>query len=239
MSKNRSNKKFTLIALAALVIPALALMLIPQSASAFHFKGNYNKELSTYYSSSLAYGSGCGDIFVYPNTDKMSLQIPKEYWDNPPSDNYIPSPFVSMPMYGYLSERGLTKDKFKFYGPDSDNSSWSEPFILRTLRDNKLMIIWYDPKQASPEDLDVLKQVAEGTNGAVMVMPWLKFDNPNLPMKRAFAFNMFGASQSCSKLDLDVMNSFAKFVSKIDLRSDAPPNIAKLNDKGVLNELVF
>lgn len=185
--------------------------------------------IQSFYASPAGYASGCGGIFRAKNAVAESKEIPEEYYSNIPNDGYIPSAPVIIPIYGYLTERGMHPSQFKFYSEESVNKDIPEQLILRTMYDTGVPVIWYDPDKISTKDYGILKTIGSDNEGKILIMPWLKYDSPTLPKDRGIAFAVFGMSQSCKTFNYDVFVDFLNFADSHSFEEKPiKPEVAEL-----------
>lgn len=208
-----------LIILAATVKP-------PQAFSLEKSENN----VQSFYGSPEGYAAGCGSIYRAKNAVALSKEIPEEYYNVMPADGYVPSASVIIPIYGYMSERGIHPSQFKFYGKDNVNKNIPESLILRTMYDSDVPVIWYDAKTINDSDYEDLKALGERAEGRIIILPWLNYETDKMPRDRSIAFAVFGMSQSCKTFDIKVLDQFLEFSTTHDFE-DKPvkPAIAELS----------
>lgn len=215
--------------LAGLIILLLTLSAIVKPPKAFSLE-NFENGIQSFYASPEGYANGCGSIFRAKNAVALSKEIPEEYYNIISEDGYIPSPPVIIPIYGYMSERGIHPAQFKFYGKESVNKNIPESLIIRTLYDNAIPVIWYNSKNINEKDYEALQNLGKNAEGRLIIMPWLEYDNDPLPRDRTIGFSVFGMSQSCKTFDIEVLNQFIDFAANHSFE-DKPikPEIAELS----------
>lgn len=166
---------------------------------------------NVYYASTLSYVAQCGDIFGYTNVEDMSRMVPEGY------SNDIPSAPTIIPMYGYVAQSYIPKDEIGFYTKDTVNRSWSEAYILSTMYHQGIPIIWYDEQQITEEELEQLEKIAADFPNQILVLPWLKYDNLDIPANRKFAFARMGGSQSCNEFNFNIFIDFLAFLKREEI----------------------
>lgn len=227
-NKVTSYGKYIWIILASFIVFLIILSATVKPPKAFAYEKIENN-IQSFYASPEGYAAGCGSIFRAKNAVALSKEIPKEYYNIIPEDGYVPSAPVIIPIYGYLSERGMHPSQFKFYPKDSINKDIPESLILRTMYDNNVPVIWYDAEKINDKDYAKLKELGDANLGKVIIMPWLGYEVGNLPRDRTIAFAVFGMSQSCKTFDINVLKQFLTFADSHDFE-DKPskPAVAEL-----------
>lgn len=237
--KIKSYKKYSITVFIALSVILCALILTLNTPKAYSLKTDNSFGMEVYYAAPLAYGQGCGDLFIFPKAEEFSKQIPESFYSEGPSDGYIPSGTNIIPTYGYLSERGMPKDDIKFYSEDTVNKNWTENYILRTMWDNNNIVIWYDPSKVTDDELASLKLLDKQYPNAILVLPWLEYESKTLPFGRSIAYSRLGFTQSCERYNFNVMAEFANFTVEHKIKHAEEPEIAELNHTNNLDEFVL
>lgn len=226
----KSYRKVFFAVLSFLTVFAVILAMSSSSTKPYSLKEEkgYNK---SYYASSLAYSSQCGHIYTYEDYEDISFLVPEKYWEEIPSARDI------VPMYGYIAREHLPKEQVGFYSPATVNRHWSESYILSTMWNLDIPVIWYDEAKTTSEDLERLERIANKFKNQILVLPWLKYEVDNLPVGRTFAFASMGSSQSCNKFNFEVMLYFLSFSTKHVNRNHAQVPQDGILEDGVLIEL--
>ena len=212
-TKIKSYAKPVIFSLIGLFILLITLSLAIKAPKAYSFDTT-NGNIQSFYASPQGYAAGCGNLFRAKYAVQMSKEIPESYYNIIPQDGYIPSSPLIIPIYGYLSQRGMHPSQFKFYSPESVNKDLPESLILRTMYDNNVVVIWYDPEKISKEDYEGLKAFGNENEGKVLIMPWLHYDSKTLPRDRTIAYAVFGMSQSCKTFNFEVIQQFISFTDE-------------------------
>lgn len=212
-NKVTSYGKYIWIILSSFIVFLIVLSATVKPPEAFSYEKAADG-IQSFYASPEGYAAGCGNIFRAKNAVALSKEIPEEYYNIIPEDGYVPSGATIIPIYGYLSQRGMHPSQFKFYNKDSINKDIPESLILRTMYDNQVPIIWYDAETIKESDYKRLQEIGESNKGKVIIMPWLGYGVDHLPRDRTIAFAVFGMSQSCKTLDINVLKQFLSFTEE-------------------------
>lgn len=234
--KIKSYKKYGALILATLIIIVVLLVTFTPNLKAFTMKDVSPNGLESYTASSLAYGLGCGNIYKQPEAGTLSKEIPQQYYLDNKDYRYIPSAPTAIPIYGYLSERGMDKSEIKFYDKETYTSEFTEQYILRTMWDNNNITLWYNPETISKKELKLIESLDSTYPNTILVLPWPEYDGAKIPAGRTFAYSKLGYSQSCTFFSLDVLVEFAKFAKDNPIVHGEKPKIAKLDIYGRLPE---
>ena len=224
----KSYAKPVLIGFSIFVVLLISLGIFIQPPKAYTLEKTIDN-IQSYYGSPQAYAAGCGNIYRAKNAIVQSKQIPESYYLNLPNDGYIPSSPLIVPMYGYLTERGMHPSQFKFYSEEDVNKELPEQLILRTMWDSGIPVIWYDPNRIGSTDYKTLEGLGKNNEGRLLILPWLHYDSAKLPRDRAIAYSVFGMSQTCKAFSRDVLNQFLDFTDKHQFENKPiKPEIAEL-----------
>lgn len=176
--------------------------------------------------------NGCGDVFRFSTNESLYGVIPQEAYATAQTKTIIPTHPMIVPVYGYMSDRGLKKNEVKFYErkgyPDFPRQQ-----ILRTMWDDNTTVIWYDENATAADVFRIKKYTTEHTN--VLAVPWTGVDA--LPMNRHIAFSTWGISQSCNTFDNSVLNDFQNFKKVHPVKHTVTPPVKKLNKFGLLSPI--
>jgi hypothetical protein len=207
MIKNfRTYRKWFVYPFALLAVFVTLISVSSSNAKPFEVQETVGNR-SSYYGSMSAYINKCGPIYAYKNLNSLSMQIPDDFIGD------VPSSPTAIPMYGYVSKEHIPLENIGFYSTkDTINRNWSEAYIMSTMWHLGTIVIWYDEDAAKDGDLEALKTLSEGSNNKLLVLPWLKYDESEIPRDRVFAFAMNGVSQTCETLDFVVFSEFVRFV---------------------------
>lgn len=184
-----------------------------------------------------AIASGCGDIYRIPPVEGNFGVIPDEFYTlNAPDDVDIPrSSLTVVPIFGYMSKTGLTRDQIRFYSQEEitqgseegTESTFDETKMLRSMYDNNLLVIWYT-KDLPDADVAFLRSYANVDRpGEVLVLPWTD-SRPLVQPGRNVAFASWGESQTCNIFDEFVLGEFIDFVADNPVEKPAVIPEAKL-----------
>lgn len=187
--------------------------------------------LKSYYASALSYANQCGHLYAYEDYDKISYAVPDGYFNDIPSGKDI------VPMYGYIAKSYLPRDKIGFYSPETINRNWSESYILSTMWNLDVVVIWYDEEKITDKELNELKETADAYPNQLLILPWLHYESETLPVQRKFAFARMGASQSCNKYNFNVLIDFLSFLKQKDMGAHSPTAQTAVLEEGNLIEL--
>lgn len=237
--KIKSYKKYGIILILSLVALLTVLIVSTNTPKPFTVKSDNEIGMVSYYTSPTGYAEQCGNIYKFSEAVEFSQQVPENFYIDGPVDSYIPSGHNIIPIYGYLSERGMSKEDIKFYSPETVNKNWTEQYILRTMWDYNNIVIWYNPDKATDEDIEELKQLDESLPNNILILPWLYYDNASMPLDRTFAFARLGFTQSCNTYNFNVLSEFGTFTSDNKLVKPEIPEIAELNSTNNLNEFTL
>lgn len=196
----------------------LSVFIKAPQAHSFETSGG---NIKAYYGTPESYSAGCGSIYRVKPAVELSKVIPDEYYNDLPVDGYIPSPSTIVPMYGYMTERGMHPSQFKFYPKKSINKNIPESLIVRTMYDSNVPVVWYDADKIDDKSYKLLKQVGEENEGRIIIMPWVEYEGKKLPRERTIALSMFGMSQTCKTINLDTISQFLGFA--MDNQYDGKP----------------
>lgn len=218
-------------AFTAVIIGMIAFVVVgpnPMSAYASEFGS------TSYPSSAEGIISECGDTFTF-NPEPM-------YYGYVPNDFYlskdglsivprnIPQPPMSVPAFGYMSEKSPSFSKNFYRDNNLDRSEIpNAEQAKRMLWDGKF-IVWYKADIDPATQNSIQTFVNENPN--TYAFPWLD-STKNIPLERNIAFSGWNTTRSCKLWNTNIATEFVKFASErnaLENRSVTPPRAQILNN---------
>lgn len=232
MSKSISfSYSATRIGIVLAIVTIIGVML---SLVIFGINPNQSRDLGfgrTQYPVTLqSLASGCGDTYQYTPGENQSAQLPAD------SSSYvnIPRGRQTIPVYGYLTETGLSDDQIRFY-QKNEETDISRSQILRTMYDKNTFVIWY-ASDIAPDDYALMKEYVDATSN-VLAIKWApEYGEGTQPGDRKIALTTWGFSQSCEFWNEGTAKSFRSFVTENKVSRPEEPTIAEVRN-GKLPEI--
>lgn len=234
--KRSKHGPLTIFAAFTVVILGMITFIVvgpnPMSAYASEFGS------TSYPSSAEGIVSECGDTFTF-NPDQMYYgYVPNDFYLSKDGKSIvprnIPQPPISVPAFGYMSEKSpfLSKNFYRDTNLDRSEIPNAEQ-AKRMLWDGKF-IIWYK-SDVAPTVLTGIQNFVN-TNPNVYAFPWLD-STKNIPLDRNIAFSGWNTSRSCKIWNENIAQEFVAFAQErniLDDRSANPPK-ARILDNGELS----
>lgn len=191
-----------------------------------------------YPADSLETIAGCGPTFVFDVPKDKSGKIPENFFDNPYGEGNIkrtvPLNPMLVPAYGYY-QTDQTEPTKTFWEHDGSTKKIQElpqsTEYLSYMWDG-WTIIWYST-DSEKEVKDALKTYAS-TKDKVMVMPWVRDDERNIPLGRNIAMASWGISRSCELWSTEIADRFISSAKNNQESRNEEPYEAKLDSSGEL-----
>lgn len=231
VSFSYTSTKIGFVITGAIIALAMTLTVIfginPNKPSPTEYGGE------AYPATLLAMANGCGDIFHIPPKEGQYGVIPDEYWDlNDDPVNNIPVHLMTVPVFGYMANKGLSDDQIRFYTPEEGQEPLNRQMLLRTMYDQDIIVVWYD-KELNEVDLNTLKNFVNESDQKILAYPW-QYNNGVMVGDRSIAFAKWGTSQTCSLYSDEVLTEFIEFTEQNPINRDTPIPLAPMTKEGTL-----
>lgn len=203
-----------LIAATVLTIAITIAMLAPMQNKYDIIDTEYN--YTQVSPSSIMLSQKCGPIFAVQVLKGTMMEIPEKFYTTAGKTAEPPSPPGLVPAFGYAAPEGLTVEQITYY-PYQENPDlyFSENTILRTMWDNDIIVIWYDPEKISTDDEETFNLLTENTQGQLLIIPWMNYEDvEELPLGRTVAYATVGATLSCEGYNINVLNEFRQYTQE-------------------------